>query len=200
VLTVGMALPQYGARTSPKGQYDNLTKTVPTGQTGTTWAPSYNTANNTFTTATYDSNGNLLTDTFHTYTWNQDNHPKSIDGTAATMTYDAAGRMVEKYDGHNYYPGTPPSECHMLFPSVVPATGWPPRAPKAPRSNISNELRYIQGLALFAFQNNVEVSPHRTSEFLFHFPNRLYFSVDSAADWTQNALVTSAPVAFRASP
>ena len=82
------------------GAYDNLSKTVPSGQTGTTWTPSYNSANNQYSSATYDSNGNVKTDTFHTYTWNQDNHPMSVDGI--TTTYDAFGRMVEKYDGTTY--------------------------------------------------------------------------------------------------
>jgi len=82
--------------------YDNLSKTVPTGQTGTTWAPNYNSDNNRYSTATYDSNGNVLTDTFHTYTWNQDNHPKTITDAGLTMTYDAFGRMVEKYNGTTY--------------------------------------------------------------------------------------------------
>ena len=83
--------------------YDNLKKTVPTGQTGTSWTPTYNAANNQYTTATYDSNGNLLTDTFHSYTWNQDNHLKTITDVGMTMTYDAFGRMVEKYDGTSYW-------------------------------------------------------------------------------------------------
>jgi RHS repeat-associated protein len=83
--------------------YDNLKKTVPTGQTGTSWTPTYNAANNQYTAATYDSNGNLLTDTFHTYTWNQDNHPKAITDVGMTMMYDAFGRMVEKYDGTSYW-------------------------------------------------------------------------------------------------
>jgi len=83
--------------------YDNLSKTVPPGQTGTTWTPTYNTANNQYSQGTYDSNGNLLTDTFHTYTWNQDNHPKAITDAGMTMTFDAFGRMVEKYDGTSYW-------------------------------------------------------------------------------------------------
>lgn len=82
--------------------YDNLSKTVPSGQTGTTWIPNYSATNNRYSTATYDPNGNLLTDTFHTYTWNQDNHPKAITDAGLTMTYDAFGRMVEKYNGATY--------------------------------------------------------------------------------------------------
>jgi RHS repeat-associated protein len=83
---------------------DNLSKSVPSGQTGVTWQPGYNSANNRYTLAgaTYDANGNLLTDTFHTYVWNQDNHVAQID-THPKMTYDAFGRMVEKYNGSVYY-------------------------------------------------------------------------------------------------
>ncbi len=69
--------------------FDNLTKTVPGGATGVTWAPGYNQANNEYlgggtdcngATICYDLNGNLLKDTFHTYTWNQDNHPLTVTG------------------------------------------------------------------------------------------------------------------------
>ena len=84
--------------------YNNVTKSVPAGDTGISWMPGYNATNNQYTLAgtTYDSNGNLLTDTFHTYTWNQDNHLKAITDTTTTMTYDAFGRMVEKYNGSSY--------------------------------------------------------------------------------------------------
>jgi RHS repeat-associated protein len=84
--------------------YNNVTKSVPTGGTGITWAPGYNATNNQYalTGTSYDSNGNLLTDTFHTYTWNQDNHPKAITDAGITMTYDAFGRMVEKATGSTY--------------------------------------------------------------------------------------------------
>ncbi|MGB7331244.1 MAG: RHS repeat-associated core domain-containing protein [Terriglobales bacterium] len=84
--------------------YNNVTKSVPTGGTGITWAPGYNATNNQYTLSgtTYDSNGNLLTDTFHTYTWNQDNHPKAMTDVGITMVYDAFGRMVEKATGSTY--------------------------------------------------------------------------------------------------
>jgi len=84
--------------------YNNVTKSVPTGDTGISWMPGYNAANNRYTLAgtTYDSNGNLLNDTFHTYTWNQDNHPIAITDAGITITYDAFGRMVENYNGSGY--------------------------------------------------------------------------------------------------
>jgi RHS repeat-associated protein len=84
--------------------YNNITKSVPSGGTGITWAPGYSATNNQYTLAgtTYDSNGNLLTDTFHTYTWNQDNHPKAMTDAGITMIYDAFGRMIEKATGTTY--------------------------------------------------------------------------------------------------
>ncbi len=42
----------------------------------------------------HDANGNLLTDCTHTYTWDANNHPLSID--TVNLTYDALGRMVEQ--------------------------------------------------------------------------------------------------------
>jgi RHS repeat-associated protein len=84
--------------------YNNVTKSVPSGGTGITWAPGYSATNNQYTLSgtSYDSNGNLLTDTFHTYTWNQDNHPLAMTDSGITMVYDAFGRMVEKATGSTY--------------------------------------------------------------------------------------------------
>jgi RHS repeat-associated protein len=76
--------------------YGDLTKTVPTGGTGINWNPGY-TSNNRYTSgsgATYDANGNLTNDTFHTYTWDANGHPLSIGST--TLIYDALGRVAEK--------------------------------------------------------------------------------------------------------
>ncbi len=90
--------------------YDNVTKSVPTGDTGVAWAPGYSATNNHENVSTYDSNGNVLTDTFHTYTWNQDNHPTAFTDVPVTgMTYDAFGRRVEQnnngtYSQHLYSP------------------------------------------------------------------------------------------------
>jgi RHS repeat-associated protein len=84
--------------------YNNVNKSVPSGGTGRSWIPGYNATNNQYTLGgtSYDSNGNLLTDTFHTYTWNQDNHPKAMTDVGITMTYDAFGRMVENATGSTY--------------------------------------------------------------------------------------------------
>jgi RHS repeat-associated protein len=45
-------------------------------------------------TPTYDANGNILTDTAHTYVWDANGRPVTVDGV--TLTYDALGRMVEQ--------------------------------------------------------------------------------------------------------
>ncbi len=83
--------------------YDNVTKSVPTGDTGFAWAPGYSATNNHENVSTYDSNGNVLTDTFHTYTWNQDNHPTAFTDVPVTgMTYDAFGRRVEQNNNGTY--------------------------------------------------------------------------------------------------
>src|ERR1700687_5447395 len=78
--------------------FDNLTKSVPSGGTGINWQPGYNQTNNHYTLGgtSYDSNGNLLTDTFHTYTWNQVNKMKMITDAGVTPVYDAFDNLVEK--------------------------------------------------------------------------------------------------------
>ncbi|MGA7293486.1 MAG: RHS repeat-associated core domain-containing protein [Terriglobales bacterium] len=79
--------------------YGNITKSVPTGDTGVSWIPGYNSANNYATGNTYDSNGNTLTDPFvSNYKWNQDNHPV-VMGSNSSIVYDALGRRVEYYTG-----------------------------------------------------------------------------------------------------
>jgi len=85
--------------------FNNLTKTVPSGTytyTPTTWNPGYSSSTNRPIGTTADSNGNLLTDTFHTYTWNQNNKVIGITDAGVTAKYDAAGNMVERYDGATY--------------------------------------------------------------------------------------------------
>ena len=83
--------------------FGNLIKTVPTGGTGIAWNPGYAPATNRYNLGgtSYDANGNLLTDTFHTYAWDVYGHPASIDSSACgtngtCLTYDALGNMVEK--------------------------------------------------------------------------------------------------------
>jgi len=86
--------------------FGNLTKT--TGGSFS-WNPGYNPATNRYTLSgtSYDSNGNLLNDTFHTHTWDAENHPVKIGSTCGTsstvcVTYDAFGKIVEKQSGSAY--------------------------------------------------------------------------------------------------
>jgi RHS repeat-associated protein len=52
-------------------------------------------------TPTYDANGNVTNDFLHTYTWNADGRPLTIDTLG--VTYDALGRMVEHNPSGGYY-------------------------------------------------------------------------------------------------
>jgi RHS repeat-associated protein len=67
------------------------------------WQPGYNTSTNRYALAgtSYDSNGNLLNDSFHSYTLNAEGRPVMID--AVGVTYDALGRMVEQNQSGSYY-------------------------------------------------------------------------------------------------
>ncbi len=68
---------------------------------GTTRTPVYDNANHFQGTGiSYDSNGNLLTDVTHTYTWDADGKLYQMDSTI--MTYDALGRRVEQAVGTTY--------------------------------------------------------------------------------------------------
>jgi RHS repeat-associated protein len=58
----------------------------------------YNTVPNQIT---YDTNGNLLADSFNTYTWDVYGDLASANG--ATIIYDAFGRMVENSNGGNQF-------------------------------------------------------------------------------------------------
>jgi RHS repeat-associated protein len=74
--------------------FGNLTKSG-----SLNWQPGYSAANNRYTLGgtSYDAAGNLLNDTFHTYTWDAEGKPKTID--AITLIFDALGREVEVQNG-----------------------------------------------------------------------------------------------------
>jgi len=91
--------------------FGNISKTVLTGSAGTSFLPTYQTSpsitNRIATlpggiTPTYDANGNSLNDNFHQYTWDAENRPVSVNGTAVVLTYDALGRMAEQARGSSY--------------------------------------------------------------------------------------------------
>jgi RHS repeat-associated protein len=85
-------------------QYDNLTKTVLSGRTGTTWNPGYSaTTNHCDSPCIYDSNGDVTADGNDVYAWNAFSKVEwtATSGTPTCgtsgrcATYDAFGRMVE---------------------------------------------------------------------------------------------------------
>jgi RHS repeat-associated protein len=86
------------AQTFTYDAFGNLTKN------GTSaWVPGYNGSTNHYTLAgtSYDANGNLLNDTFNTYTWNAYGDLASANGIA--LTYDALDRMVENANGASQF-------------------------------------------------------------------------------------------------
>jgi hypothetical protein len=85
-------------------QYDNLSKSVISGRTGTTWNPGYSaTTNHCDSPCTYDSNGDVTGDGNDVYGWNAFSKVAwtATSGTPTCgtsgkcATYDAFGRMVE---------------------------------------------------------------------------------------------------------
>jgi RHS repeat-associated protein len=68
-----------------------------------TWQPGYTASTNRYTLAgtSYDSNGNLLNDSFHGYGWDSENKPVTIDSIG--LTYDAFDRVVEQNQSGTYY-------------------------------------------------------------------------------------------------
>ena len=83
--------------------FGNITKTVPTGSTGTAFQPtSYGATTNQITNTppyAYDGNGNLSADMAHSYTWDFYGEMITVDSGASNgvcLTYDALGRAVEK--------------------------------------------------------------------------------------------------------
>jgi len=78
--------------------FGNIKKTVPGSNTGTAYNAAYNPITNQVSgnispLPNYDANGNQLTSTGASLTWNALAQPISVNGTAAN--YDALGRMVE---------------------------------------------------------------------------------------------------------
>jgi RHS repeat-associated protein len=79
--------------------FGNIVKNVPTGGTGMSFQAQYSTSTNRITSVlgfvpTYDADGNVLTDTNHTYTWDAGGNSITVDGVA--LTFDATDRIVEQ--------------------------------------------------------------------------------------------------------
>src|SRR5258708_33226757 len=89
-----------GSQTFSYDAFGNISKS------GTaTFAASYSAATNRITsvgsfTPTYDANGNTLTDPAHSYSWDSEGKPATID--TVNLTYDAFGRMVEQNASGSY--------------------------------------------------------------------------------------------------
>jgi RHS repeat-associated protein len=100
-----------GSPWSQAFSYDRFGNISKTGSLSWACATCYN-GNNQYNTTlssliSYDNDGNLLKDTFHTYTWDAYAHVSTIDSTACgtngtCLTYDALGRLVEKSVNANY--------------------------------------------------------------------------------------------------
>jgi RHS repeat-associated protein len=111
--------------------FGNITKTG-----SSSWVPGYYNSNgstsNQYTLGgtSYDGNGNLLKDTFNTYTWDADGNIATVNG-ATTNTYDAFDQLVETSVGPTqflYLPGgTQPfatmSKYNSYLKVFVPAPG-----------------------------------------------------------------------------
>jgi RHS repeat-associated protein len=94
--------------------FGNINKAVPTGGTGTSFHPTYDTSKNWITalpgiTPVTDGNGAMTYDGSHNYTWDAEGKLHSVDASPSTcstsgecLTYDALGRMVEKAIGSTY--------------------------------------------------------------------------------------------------
>jgi len=88
------------AQTFSFDAFGNISKTAGSGVNGPySFLPTYDTSTNRYSTLpastpSYDYNGNLQADGFHSYTCDADGHAASLGSVG--MTYDALGRMVEQ--------------------------------------------------------------------------------------------------------
>jgi RHS repeat-associated protein len=92
--------------------FGNITKNVPSGSTGVSFQPTYDPTTNHITAlpgfscmsgntnTCYDANGNTLKDSLHTYAWDVEGRPVTIDSVG--LTYDALGRVAEQASGSSY--------------------------------------------------------------------------------------------------
>jgi RHS repeat-associated protein len=85
--------------------FGNIVKNVPTGGTGMSFQAQYSTSTNRITSVlgfvpTYDADGNVLTDTNHTYTWDANGNSITVDGVG--LTFDAFDRMIEQNRSGTY--------------------------------------------------------------------------------------------------
>jgi YD repeat-containing protein len=87
----------WGQQFSYNDQYDNLTKTVISGRSGTTWNPGYSSSTNHVNGATYDSNGNMTNDGgSNVYGWNEFSQMKWT-AASGTPTCGTTGQCATGY-------------------------------------------------------------------------------------------------------
>lgn len=98
--------------------FGNITKTVPTGSTGTAFGPTYDYTNytNRMTSTPFTYNGNngaVTADGSHGYAWDTENRLSTVDSGASNgvcITYDALDRVVEQATG---------ATCNSSFKEIV---------------------------------------------------------------------------------
>ena len=93
--------------------YGNLSKSVISGRTGTTWIPGYSSSTNHYACSgcTYDSDGNVTNDGNNVYGWDVFSKLKwtassgtpNCGSSGMCVTYDAFGRIVERSQGTTWY-------------------------------------------------------------------------------------------------
>jgi len=84
--------------------YDNLTTSVISGRTGTSWNPGYSTTNNHCNGCAYDANGDVTGDGSSVYGWNEfsklawtaSSGTPTCGSSGRCAVYDAFGRIVEQ--------------------------------------------------------------------------------------------------------
>jgi hypothetical protein len=116
-------------------QFDNLTKTVLSGRTGTTWNPTYNTSNQCPSPCTYDSDGNMTADGNDVYGWNAfsklawtaTSGTPTCGTSGRCATYDAFGRMVETSNNSGWYTYwyTQAGGVVMMSGTTISYAHWP---------------------------------------------------------------------------
>jgi YD repeat-containing protein len=88
--------------------YDNLSKAVISGRTGTSWNPGYSPTTSQCLICTYDSDGDVTGDSNNVYGWNQfakiawtatSGGPPTCGSSGRCLTYDAFSRIVEQSNG-----------------------------------------------------------------------------------------------------
>jgi RHS repeat-associated protein len=129
------------------------------------WQPTYSSpANNQYLAGwenvSYDKNGNLLNDTFNTYTWDVYGDLASANG--ATVTYDAFGRMVENHSGQYqllYSPGGGPvlaeASGQNLFNALLPLPGGATAVYSSSGLAQYNHADWLGSARLFSSTNRV---------------------------------------------